>query len=317
MRQLDIETLSLFVRAAELESFSRVAVSLGLTQPSVSRPIADLEARLGGPLFYRTGRGVALTELGEILLPRAKALIENAEQLLTDALAHGKAPSGNVTIGALPSMMAVLAPALYTRVRAHAPGIRLRILEGFSDQVERWLADGTVDIGLLSRYRAPRPGQDESLFRAPLVLIRAAAAPPMPDMVPFEALVGLPLVLPSHPNGLRALLEETARKLKVQLNVVIEADSLPAQRELVRQCGCYSVVAIPALDGFGPELAGSRLTQPELFRHAIAVTTQQRPLSRASRVVLQSIRNFWPDDAIGSLPELARTLEHAKRPKVE
>jgi LysR family transcriptional regulator, nitrogen assimilation regulatory protein len=317
MSQLDIEALSLFVRAAELESFSRVAVALGVTQPSVSRPIADLEGRLGGPLFYRTGRGVALTELGKILLPRAKALIENAEQLLTDALAHGKAPSGNVTIAALPSMMAVLAPALYTRVRSHAPGIRLRILEGFSDQVERWLADGTVDIGLLSRYRAPRSGQDESLFRAPLVLIRSATAPPMPSTVPFEALVGLPLVLPSHPNGLRVLLEETARKHKASLKVVIEADSLPAQRELVRQCGCYSVVATPALDGFGPELAGSRLTQPDLLRYAMITTTQQRPLSRASRVVLQSIRNFWPDDGIQSLSELARTLEGAKHSKMQ
>jgi len=315
MTQLDISTLTLFVRAAEFRSFTRVAVALGLTQPSVSRPIAELEARLGGPLFYRTGRGVTLTELGEILLPRARALLENAEQLLTDALAHGKAPSGQVTVAALPSMMPILAPALYSRIRAHAPGIRLRILEGFSDQVERWLADGTADIGLLSRSRAPRPGQDDSLFRANLVLIRSAAAAPLPATILFKALDGLPLALPSHPNGLRVLLDETARKKKIGLNVVIEVDSLGAQREIVKQCGCYSVVAIQAVAGSDAsrDLIGSKITKPELMRYATAATTQQRPLSRASRVVLQAIRNLWPDSEIASLSELAQTLERAKR----
>jgi DNA-binding transcriptional LysR family regulator len=253
-----------------------------------------------------------------VLLPRTRALLENADQLLADANAFGKSPAGTVTVAALPSMMTILAPALYTRVRAHAPGIKFRIFEGFSDQVERWLADGTVDIGLLSRYRAPKAGQDEALFTAPLVLIRAAKAPPMPETVPFEALRGLPLVLPSHPNGLRVLLEETARKARVALDVRIEADSLGAQRELVRQCGCYSVVATHALDGIGGDrsLVGSRITQPDLLRYAIAATTQQRPLSRASRVVLQAIRGFWPDTAVSSLSELARSLETAKRSDV-
>lgn len=312
MRNIEIEALALFVKAAELKSFSRVGIALGLSQPSISRPIADLEARLGGPLFYRTGRGVGLTELGEILLPRARALLESAEQLLSDALAHGKSPAGHVTIAALPSMMTVLAPVLYRRVTLQAPGIRLKILEGFSDQVERWLSDGTVDIGLLSRYREPKPGQAEPLFRSQLVLVRAASEARPPEVVRFEDLAGLPLVLPSHPNGLRIILEDTARRLNIELDVVMEADSLSAQCEVVRQCGCYSVIASQALESFGQGLAGSRLEQPELARYAIVSTTQQRPLSRAARVVLQAIRNFWPETTAVSLVDLAQDLRRLK-----
>jgi DNA-binding transcriptional LysR family regulator len=135
--------------------------------------------------------------------------------------------------------------------------------------------------------------------------------------VTFKALEGLPLVLPSHPNGLRVLLEETARKQKIELNVTIEVDSLGAQREIVKQCGCCSVVALQALAGLGSDrdLIGSRITEPELIRYAIVSTTQQRPLSRASRVVLQAIRNLWPDSGIESLSELAQTLERAQRAK--
>ncbi|MGO4837192.1 LysR family transcriptional regulator, partial [Rhizobiaceae sp. 2RAB30] len=49
-----LDSLAVFLKAAELRSFSKAAIALGLTQPSVSRPIADLEKELGGALFYRT-----------------------------------------------------------------------------------------------------------------------------------------------------------------------------------------------------------------------------------------------------------------------
>jgi LysR family nitrogen assimilation transcriptional regulator len=314
MPHANLEVLSLFVRAAELQSFSRVAVALGLSQPSVSRPIAELEARLGEPLFYRTGRGVVLTEFGELLLPRARALLDSAEQMLTDALAHGKPPAGPVTVAALPSMMSVLAPALYAHLQLHAPGIKLRILGGFSDQVERWLSDGAVDIGLFSLYRERHAGQNDVLFRAELVLISGASRPRLPETIPFEMLAELPLVLPSPPNGLRMLLEDTARKQKIKLNVAIEADSLEAQRELVRRCECYSVVADQAVGQSDADssLIGSRITDPALIRYAVAATTHQRPLSRASRIVLQAIRGFWPDPPIASSRDLSKTLELAK-----
>lgn len=313
MSKIDLAVLSIFVRAAELRSFSRTAVALGTTQPSVSRPIAELETALGGALFYRTGRGISLTELGEALLPRARALLDGAGQLVEDAQAFGRAPTGPVTVAALPSMMAVLAPQLFQHLRSHAPGIRLKLLEGFSDQVERWLSEGTADIGLLARYRPPRPGQDEALYRARVILLRGQSVPPLPPKLPFAALAGLPLVLPSRPNALRVILEETARKQKVSLEIVLEADSLEAQREVVRSCGCYTVVAEQALQGgaHARGLLASEIDQPELTRYVTAMVTQQRPLSRASRVVLQALRNFRPTPPIETLPGLATILKDA------
>ena len=87
-----LDALALFVKAAELRSFSKAAVALGDTQPTISRPLAELERSLGGALFHRTGRGVALTEMGEALLPRVRALLDGANHLIEDAQAFGKAP---------------------------------------------------------------------------------------------------------------------------------------------------------------------------------------------------------------------------------
>ena len=65
------QVLSLFVRAAETGSFSKVAREFGMSQPSVSRMVASLEGRLGVKLLLRTTRRVALTEAGVVFLERS------------------------------------------------------------------------------------------------------------------------------------------------------------------------------------------------------------------------------------------------------
>jgi LysR family nitrogen assimilation transcriptional regulator len=313
---LNLSSIGTFTRVAELGSFSKAAVSLKIAQPSISRIISELESTIGGELFYRTGRGAKLSELGEMLLPRAQALLQTAEQLETDAAGFGRAPVGNVSVASLPSLTQPLASTLYNYVREHTPGIKLRLIEGFSDQVERWVAEGAVDIGLLSKYKNVLASRDDVLFRADLMLVRAGNVASGPKVVQFADLDGLPMVLPSSTNGLRIVLEETARRHKIKLNVVVEAESLVAQREIVIKCGCNSVMARQALDEIGPgqSLVGSRINEAGLERYVVAATTQQRPLSKAARVVLQAIRHtLGAKKPIASLKDLAATLAGASR----
>ncbi|MBI2313672.1 MAG: LysR family transcriptional regulator [Betaproteobacteria bacterium] len=291
---MDLRVLKLFVQVCELNSFTKAAVSAGVTQPTISRAIGELEQEFGGPLFYRTGRGVTLTDLGETAFPRARALLMEADQLAADVQAVGRSPSGVVSLGVLPSMMQPLVASLFEDLRKRMPGIRLRVFEGFSGQIERWIAEGHVDLGLLSRYRAAVPGKDDVLLRSPLMLVRAADSPRLPGRVEFARLAKLPLVLPSVPNGLRVLLEEAARKRGVSLNVVLEADSLNAQKDVVRRCRCYTVLTAQAIfeEQATGKMCSSAITKPELFRLAVLTTSQQRPLSRAGREVLRTIHQL-------------------------
>jgi DNA-binding transcriptional LysR family regulator len=70
-----LHELGIFVRAAEIGSFSRTARELGTTQPSISRTVAALEARLGVKLFLRTTRRITLTDAGYMLLQRARLIL--------------------------------------------------------------------------------------------------------------------------------------------------------------------------------------------------------------------------------------------------
>ncbi len=94
-----IDALHLFVRVVETGSFSKAAVDLGVTQPTVTRQVAALEQRLGERLLNRNTRRLSVTELGRQYYEKAKTLLDYYEQ--TESLAHGehKPVRGRLRIG--------------------------------------------------------------------------------------------------------------------------------------------------------------------------------------------------------------------------
>src|ERR1700745_3220219 len=79
LHSMDIRQLRTFVDVASNGSYARTASIVGLAQSALSRQLSALGADIGGGLFPGTGRGVVLTELGERMLPRARALVADAE----------------------------------------------------------------------------------------------------------------------------------------------------------------------------------------------------------------------------------------------
>lgn len=117
-----------FLAAAEAGSFSGAARGLGLSQPTLSRQVAALEADLGVTLFERLGHRLQLTETGLELLGHVRAMAEGAERVLLTAGGRSEAVEGRVTITAVDLVaMHVLPPALH-RLRRLAPGIEVEIL---------------------------------------------------------------------------------------------------------------------------------------------------------------------------------------------
>jgi LysR family nitrogen assimilation transcriptional regulator len=291
---MELKALRALVKVAELGNISQAALALGLTQSTLSRTIAGLEREFGGQLFHRTGRGVALTETGEIAVPRARAIVVNSDQLMTDVRDFGQSPSGVVTLAFLPSLMRGTAGDLFERVRALHPAITLRILEGFSGQIDQWLADGRADIGILSRYRKRPAHEEKVLSSSRLMLVGAPDGRRERATIRFRDMARMPLVLPVSLNGMRMTLDEHARRHRVKLQVVAEADSLEAQKAMVRREGCYAVLGLATV---APEVASGqlqarRIVEPELPRLIVMSTTPHRPLSRAARHVTAIVRGL-------------------------
>ena len=227
----DLHRWRAFVAISELGSLTRAALFLDTNQSLLSRQLNKLERECGARLFNRTGRGVELSEVGERLFPQVKTLLANAETLEEQIHGNTREPSGQVTLGFLPSIALPMVGRLFSEVRKRYPEVNLKVLEGSSGQVEALLADARVDIAILYRYGTTTPENEHALALVDSYLIGAVGdSTTQAPEVPFSALDGLPFILPGAPNGLRTTLDAMARQRHMQLAPVIEADSLPLQK---------------------------------------------------------------------------------------
>ncbi|WP_418459239.1 LysR family transcriptional regulator [Brucella intermedia] len=138
------QELSVFVRVAECGSFSRAARELRMSQPSVSRIIGELEARLGVKLLLRTTRHLSLTNAGAIFLERAKPVIADLED--AENAARGADSLRGVIRIAMPVMYGTRAviPCMPLFLAMH-PDLRVEIT--MSDERQNLVTDG-VDIAI-------------------------------------------------------------------------------------------------------------------------------------------------------------------------
>lgn len=284
----DLHRWRAFVAISELGSLTRAALFLDTNQSLLSRQLNKLERDCGARLFNRTGRGVELSELGRALIAPVKALLSDAYRLEEQIQGNMREPSGQVTLGFLPSIALPMVGRLFSQARRQYPSVNLKVLEGSSGQVEEWLADARVDIAILYRYSPTLPEHEHAL-----ALVNSYLVGPVGDVVtragevPFAALDGLPFILPSAPNGLRTALDAMARQHHLQLGTAIEADSLPLQKSLVAHERLYTVLPLHAVwnEVQAGQLQAARIVDPPFQRTVSMASARSKGPTRAVSVI--------------------------------
>lgn len=123
-----------FLVTAEEGSLSGAARALGLTQPTLGRQVAALEADLGVTLFERVGKSLALTDAGRELLTHVRTMGEAAGRFSLSALGQSQMLEGKVSITATDAMSAYHLPQILRTIREAAPGIELDVVASNSVQ---------------------------------------------------------------------------------------------------------------------------------------------------------------------------------------
>lgn len=147
-----------FLAVAETGSLSAAARKLGLTQPTLGRHIAELEAALGLVLFTRQARGLALTESGAALMPDAQAMAAASARMALIAAGREGTVTGTVRLTASRVVSHHILPAILADLRQAAPGIEIELVP--SDSTENLLFR-EADIAL----RMYRPTQLDVITR--------------------------------------------------------------------------------------------------------------------------------------------------------
>ncbi len=134
------------VAIAEQGSIRAAARVLDVSQPGLTRNLAELERRLGGPLFERRARGVVATPLGQAFLRRATSILHEVRRTRDEMEQLCGLTTGTVTAGlSIAAHLALLPPALMP-FRKRYPDTRLHVIEGFYPTLELGLREGGVDF---------------------------------------------------------------------------------------------------------------------------------------------------------------------------
>ena len=294
MNLKQLETVAL---VAKLGSLSRAARAMGTAQSLVSRTIGQIELEWGDRVFERTGRGVVLSEFGKRIFPEIELLLAQSARLHDEIRNVAGVPAGMVRIGVLPSMTRRLIPRLFADLRDAAPGVHLRVVEGFSGQLDEQLDSGHLDLAVINRY-GPSARQNEDVLATVENYLVGASGHPLASqpVVDFRSLNGVPLVLPPAPNGLRLILDQHARQQDVTLDVALEVESLNAMKEVALSGHALTILPHLAVDDEvrAGRLVAAEIVNPKLPRSISLGLTQHHPLSRAARFVLARLHELIP-----------------------
>lgn len=200
---LKLKHLHLLVVLDQFRHLGRAADHLALTQPAVSKSLADIEALFGQPLFTRSNRGTEPTDAGATVVRLARSVLVDYERTRDDLAALDSGAAGRTQVG----VMVVALPGLLTpavrRLKALAPQTRVLIEEGDLTRLLPRLRVGEIDV-LVGRLEPGHAAPDlitEALYDEPMALVVRPGHPLLGepgDAVSWAVLAAQPWVMPPH-----------------------------------------------------------------------------------------------------------------------
>ncbi|MFH5184992.1 LysR family transcriptional regulator [Paenibacillus sp. TAB 01] len=285
---MNLEWYKVFYQAALTGSLSKAAEALYITQPAVTHSIKQLEQHLGGQLFFRTSKGVQLTEEGRVLfryIEQAFNFITTGEQKLAEL--HDLM-SGEIKIGAGDTLCRhYLLPYLQS-FHARYPDIKIQVTNRTSPETIKLLKEGRIDLGIVHL-----PVQEDRIhIRESLVIQDCfAAGESYRELegrpIPLSELNRFPLILLEQGSSTRAYIDAYAASHGVTLKPEIELGSIDLLAEFAKTgLGIACIIqnfAGPELNAGDAGLFEIRLEPPIPPRKVGIVTLKDVPLSAAAK----------------------------------
>lgn len=280
---LTLHRLELFLAVLDEGGVGRAAKARNISQPAVSEHLQGLGAHFGVPLLERHGRHVRPTSAARLLEPYARqavGLLRGAERAAADLRGLRR---GSLTIGASTTPGTYLLPAALGRFHAAHPGIALSLQISDSREIERWVAVGQVELGvigeapLLPGLEAERWVQDELVLIVPrghsFARQRAVRAP---------AIAGEPYIAREAGSSTRGVAERYLARLGVTLTPAMELGSTEAIREAVAAGLGVALVSRHAVLARDRRIVAARLAGPRWTRDLLIVRRPGTPLGPAA-----------------------------------
>ena len=280
---INLRQLEYFVAAARHGSTAKAAQAINVSQPSVSKAVADLEIHWGEALFVRRhGKGLDLTAAGLARSREALALLEAAEKLQER---RSQTQSGVLRLGFLSTLGALWIPQILLQMQKRYPEITLELIEGDIESLTRQVERGEIHAALqyelgLSR---PRITTHPVAALAPYVLLPTKHALAAATSVSLAQLAQSPVLLIKLPQS-REYFLSLFREAGVTPTVVYEFSSIELLRSMVANGHGVSILTTrPTVDRThdGKRLVCKRI-KGQVAKQAIVLSV---PSSNASSLI--------------------------------
>ncbi len=275
---INFRQLQYFARIVETGNITRAAEQLFVAQPALGSQIRQLEEEIGVALLIRHSRGVSPTRAGQVLYERACEILRLVDETERQVAAAGRLELEGIVLGLTNGFSNLVGRDLVQQSRRDLPAVNLSLVEERSVVLVDALERHEIDIALAYEVHE-RPG----VLRVPLVeeellFVSAPAPQALPDTIDFSELATHGLVLPGKRDGVRDQVLATAKRLALDLDVLLDVSSISMMRNMVAHGDAAAVMPFGnALEDIERgRLAGRRIVNPALKRTLYLVRSLRR-----------------------------------------
>ena len=268
---MNLRDLRYFVALADTRHFGKAAERSFVSQPTLSAQIKKLETYLGVQLIERQPRKVTLTETGAKILPLARRIVQESDEIVSTARNEHDPLSGKLKVGLIPTIGPYLLPLLARKLRKRLPRLKLMLYEYQTQPLLDKLRAGDIDLGILAL-----PVPLDGLEARPLYLESFTLAVPTDSPlakranIKLDDLNGETLLLLEDGHCLRDQALDVCSRIDVKESEDYRATSLETLRQMV--AAGLGITLLPELATRGPFGSG----------HGLAVKQFARPVPSRS-----------------------------------
>jgi DNA-binding transcriptional LysR family regulator len=292
---MDLHQLFLFLAVAETGSISAAARSKNISQPVLSLHMRSLEDYFGTPLLDRIGRGVQLTEAGKLLAVKIRTVL-GAVKEMQEAMEEWKdIRRGFVKIGGSTTPGVYLLPKILGKFKMEFPGIELDLLIGNTAQVEQWVSENTLSLGVIGKQTTRTDLNAVAFVKDDLVVITPANhILSKKKSIRTKDLASYPFIIREEGSNTRQTYEDVLKKKGVELNVALELGSTEAIKQAVTAGLGISIVSPLCIKSERKhrELHALRVNDAEFVRQFHIISLRGKHLSPGTQRFLDRLTAY-------------------------
>ncbi|MBR7888566.1 LysR family transcriptional regulator [Marinomonas sp. A79] len=287
---IDIAELLTFIKVAETASFSQAATQLFVTQPAISKRISALESNLGVRLFDRIGRQVQLTEAGMRLLPKARKMADDLQDIQRSMSLQMHDVSGELKLSTSHHVGLHRLPKSLKCFQENFPSAHLEIEFSQSEEAYQDVLKGRAELGIITLSNKENPLIESlAIWSDPLTCVVSQDHPlTMTYQVSLEELAQHACVLPNKNTFTRQIAEQVFGKQGLKPQVRMNTNNLETLAMLVSIGWGWSLLPSTLVD---EKLVVLNIADLNVERKLGVIYHKQRTLSRAALAFIELLKS--------------------------